>query len=83
MGEECTVRVRERVTVRGRRGTLILSTPRMLTEEEFGDMVAHLRRAVTREVPVLVLDGGLKVEGVIPAAPRSRRQRGHRPRWAR
>lgn len=72
-----------RVVIRGRRGTLVLATDRYLTESQMDGLVSQIRRGLARESRgVLVLDGGLRVEGIIPAPPR-RSRAGHRPRWAR
>jgi hypothetical protein len=69
----------ERVVVRGRRGTLVLSMNRRVAAQELDELTARLRHPSTR---VLMLEGG-HVEAYIPPAPRRARQAGPRPRWAR
>lgn len=74
-----------RVVARGRRGTLVLSTTRNLTSDEYTILAHELELALrTPRVPAAVLLDGAQFEAFIPAAPpSSRRQHGHRPRWAR
>lgn len=73
-----------RIIARGRRGTLVLSCARQVTDEEYDEIARRMRRAVNARPGVLVLEGGFTVDGVIGAEPPHRwRGRGHRPRWAR
>lgn len=72
-----------RVVVRGRRGTLVLEPDGPMTVQYMTEVTRQVRRALAENARVLVLDGSLHVAGIIPATPSSRRQHGHRPRWAR
>ena len=71
------------IVVRGRRGTLVLATDRQLTDQEHDEICWHLRRALSRQAPAVVLSGDIHVEGIIPGLPRASARSGYRPRWAR
>jgi len=76
-------RAGERLVFRARDATLIVSVRRRLTAEEWDHLTRQVRAGLSAHARVILLDDDVRVEGVIPAAQRSRRQHGHRTRWVR
>ena len=72
----------ERLVMRGRRGTLVVTADRRFTDEEFYGLHEAWQRAMRRSGPGLFMLEDMHVEAyILPARPR--RRQGLRPRWAR